>query len=86
VKAIRVCSFVFALSLLAGAAVGTLAEIVAFAGFVGGAQAIFNDPSILKDGFYQLLGELGTNYQFFGEYGPFVAVALLILVAINSIT
>lgn len=85
-KYFRLASFLFAASTLAALLFGTFGNLFAAFGFVEALQAIGADPRYLLLGFYETVGQIGLNIDFWAWNGPFVAVGLLVLVLINAVT
>jgi hypothetical protein len=86
VKTVRLVSLLCTFSVLVALLVGTFSVIFEALGFLAAFQAIAADPQIILYGFYECLGRMGTDYEFWAWNGPFVAIGLLILVIINSVT
>lgn len=84
-KYFRLASLISSIVVLASLVVGTFATIFNFFGMLVGLKTIVTNPDVLMVGFYETLGALGFNYSFWGWNGPFIAVALLFVVLINSI-
>lgn len=84
-KYFRLVTLVASAATLLGFAYGTVSAIVQQLGFSGGAQVVFQHPIILLYGFYQTLGQLGLNIDFWSWNGPLVALALVVTLLIASI-
>jgi len=65
--------------------IGTASTLVEFLGFADALSGVYEDPSILLLAYYQMLGSMNLNYEWFANYGPLAVVGLLATLFVASI-
>lgn len=62
-------------------AIGTANALIEF----NALNMVFEEPGVLLLSYYQTLGELGLNYDWFANYGPLACLGLLVTLLVASL-